>query len=57
MKMGTSADVLHPFMMKTLRTLFDTNTHNEDDDDDSKEEQFVSSVKRNNSKGKIIKSV
>jgi hypothetical protein len=56
MKMGISADVLRPFMMKTLHTLLDTDTHNEDDDDDSEEVQFVSSIKRNNSKGKTIKS-
>jgi hypothetical protein len=55
LKMGISADILRPFMMKTLHKLFDTNTNNEEEDDNNEEVQFVSSVKRNNSKDKVIK--
>ena len=54
MKMGVSAEVLHPFMMQTLHTLFDTKK--EEEIDDSNEVQFVRSITGNSKGDNMLKT-
>jgi hypothetical protein len=53
MKMGVSAEILRPFMMKTLHTLFDTD--NDKEKDDSNEVEFVRSIAGNSNGNTFVK--